>query len=96
MSPSIIKVGFFALLDIRAGAVLVSVYGRFASATPTPEARTTRFCLAMRIILSHGRVNVFSLATNAGTSVEQIERFYAKNLPLSKEMFRSADCFRCL
>jgi hypothetical protein len=35
----------------------------------------------MRIILSLGRVNIFNLAKNAGTSVEQIERFYAKNLP---------------
>jgi hypothetical protein len=36
----------------------------------------------MRIILSHGQVNIFNLAKNAGTSVEQIERFYARNLPL--------------
>ena len=27
----------------------------------------------MRIILSHGKVNIFNLAKNAGTSVEQIE-----------------------
>ena len=40
----------------------------------------------MRIILSKGRVNIFNLAKNAGTSVDQIERFYARNLPLSKEM----------
>jgi hypothetical protein len=33
-----------------------------------------------------GQVNTFNLAKNAGTSVEQIERFYARNLPLSKEM----------
>ena len=43
----------------------------------------------MRIILSHGQVNVFNLAKNAGTSVEQIERFYARNLPLSAEMARN-------
>jgi hypothetical protein len=29
---------------------------------------------------------VDDLAKNAGTSVDQIERFYARNLPLSKEM----------
>ncbi|AUX68815.1 hypothetical protein CHX26_04190 [Porphyrobacter sp. HT-58-2] len=46
--------------------------------------RHTAIC--MRIILSHGQVNIFNLAKNAGTSVEQIERFYAKNLPLSREM----------
>ena len=39
-----------------------------------------------RIILSEGQVNIFNLAKNAGTSVDQIERFYARNLPLSKEM----------
>lgn len=46
--------------------------------------RHTAIC--MRIILSHGKVNIFNLAKNAGTSVDQIERFYAKFLPLSKEM----------
>jgi hypothetical protein len=30
--------------------------------------------------------NIFNLAKNAGTSVDQIERFYARNLPLSREM----------
>lgn len=46
--------------------------------------RHTAIC--MRIILSHGKVNIFNLAKNAGTSVGQIERFYAKHLPLSPEM----------
>ena len=46
--------------------------------------RHTAIC--MRIILSQGQVNIFNLAKNAGTSVDQIERFYARNLPLSREM----------
>jgi hypothetical protein len=46
--------------------------------------RHTAIC--MRIILSQGKVNIFNLAKNAGTSVDQIERFYARQLPLSKEM----------
>jgi hypothetical protein len=46
--------------------------------------RHTAIC--MRIILSQGKVNIFNLAKNAGTSVDQIERFYARNLPLSREM----------
>jgi hypothetical protein len=46
--------------------------------------RHTAIC--MRIILSGGKVNIFNLAKNAGTSVDQIERFYARNLPLSREM----------
>ena len=40
--------------------------------------RHTAIC--MRIILSEGKVNIFNLAKNAGTSVDQIERFYARNL----------------
>ena len=53
--------------------------------------RHTSIC--MRIILSHGKVNIFNLAKNAGTSVEQIERFYAKNLPLSSEMAKNLQVF---
>ena len=47
----------------------------------------------MRIILSESQVNIFSLAKNAGTSVDQIERFYARNLLLSKEMAKNLQCF---
>ena len=46
--------------------------------------RHTAIC--MRIFLSGGKVNIFNLAKNAGTSVDQIERFYARHLPLSREM----------
>ena len=45
--------------------------------------------ICMRIILSQGMVNIFNLAKNAGTSVEQIERLYARNLPLSREMAKN-------
>ena len=53
--------------------------------------RHTAIC--MRIILSEGQVNIFNLAKNAGTSVEQIERFYARNLPLSAELARNLQAF---
>jgi len=53
--------------------------------------RHTAIC--MRLILSEGRVNIFNLAKNAGTSVDQIERFYARNLPLSAEMARNLQAF---
>jgi hypothetical protein len=39
------------------------------------------------------KVNIFNLAKNAGTSVEQIERFYARHLPLSAEMARNLQEF---
>lgn len=53
--------------------------------------RHTAIC--MRIILSEGKVNIFNLAKNAGTSVDQIERFYAKYLPLSREMALNLQSF---
>ena len=53
--------------------------------------RHTAIC--MRIILSHGKVNIFNLAKNAGTSVNQIERFYARHLPLSREMAKNLQSF---
>lgn len=49
--------------------------------------RHTAIC--MRIIHSGGKVNIYNLAKNAGTSVDQIERFYARNLPLSPELARN-------
>ncbi len=49
--------------------------------------------LSMRLVLSGGKVNIYNLAKNAGTSVEQIERFYAKYLPLSAELARNLQSF---
>lgn len=37
----------------------------------------------------HGKVHIFNPAINAGTSVEQIERLYARHLPLSHEMAKN-------
>ena len=46
--------------------------------------RHTAIC--MRLVKSKGKVNIFNLAKTAGTSVNQIERFYTKHLALSSEM----------
>jgi len=43
--------------------------------------------------LPTGQVNIFNLAKNAGTSVNQIERFYARHLPLSREMAKNLQSF---
>jgi hypothetical protein len=53
--------------------------------------RHTAIC--MRLVLSEGKVNIYTLAKNAGTSVEQIERFYARNLPISAELVRNLQSF---
>ena len=53
--------------------------------------RHTAIC--MRIVNSEGQVDIYNLAKNAGTSVNQIERFYAKHLPLSAELARNLQSF---
>jgi hypothetical protein len=53
--------------------------------------RHTAIC--MRLVLSHGKVNIYTLAKNAGTLVDQIERFYTKYLPLSPELVRNLHVF---
>ena len=53
--------------------------------------RHTAIC--MRLVLSRSRVNIFTLAKNAGTSVNQIERFYARNLPLADELVKNLQSF---
>jgi hypothetical protein len=53
--------------------------------------RHTAIC--MRIILGGGNVDIYTLAKNAGTSVDQIERFYAKHLPISAELARNLQHF---
>ena len=53
--------------------------------------RHTAICL--RIVKSKGHVNIFNLAKTAGTSVDQIERFYAKHLALSPEMATNLQSF---
>lgn len=53
--------------------------------------RHTAIC--MRLVLSEGQVNIFNLAKNAGTSVEQIERFYARHLPQSAALAKNLHTF---
>ena len=53
--------------------------------------RHTAIC--MRLVNSKGKVNVDTLAKNAGTSVNQIERFYANKLPLQGELIRNLQSF---
>jgi len=50
--------------------------------------------ISMRIVHGGGEVDVFTLAKNAGTSVDQIERFYARRLPLSSERIRNLQYFK--
>ena len=53
--------------------------------------RHTAIC--MRIVNSKGKVNIYNLATTAGTSVDQIERFYAKYLPAARELALNLQSF---
>jgi len=47
----------------------------------------------MRIFLTHGQVYIFNLFKNAGTSVNQNEQFYARHLPLSREIAKNLKSF---
>ena len=47
------------------------------------------FAIQPRLLGSNGKVNIYTLAKNAGTSVDQLERFYMKNMPLSKELIEN-------
>ena len=65
--------------------------------TKEGTTRTTyalrHYALQTRLIKSKGKVNIFNLAKNAGTSVEQLERFYLKNLELNEELVRNLQTF---
>jgi hypothetical protein len=52
----------------------------YRPANKKDDLQLSHTAICMRLILSEGRVNIFTLAKNAGTSVNQIERFYARNL----------------
>ncbi len=49
--------------------------------------------ICMMIFKSNGKVIIVSLAKNAGTSVDQIERCSAKYLPLSKDVAKNLQSF---
>ena len=52
------------------------------------QPRTTyslrHYALQTRLKKSGGKVNIYDLARNAGTSVNQLERFYLKRMKVSK------------
>ena len=58
----------------------------------TPYA-LRHYSLQTRLIKSKGKVNIFNLAKNAGTSVEQLERFYLKKLQLNDELIENLQIF---
>jgi hypothetical protein len=53
--------------------------------------RHTAIC--MRLVNSKGKVNIYTLAKNAGTSVEMIEKNYARKLPIAGELVENLQSF---
>lgn len=51
------------------------------------------FALQSRLRTSKGKVNIYWLAKNAGTSVDQLQRFYLKNMELSQEQVENLQTF---
>ena len=58
----------------------------------TPYA-LRHYSLQTRLLKSKGKDNIFNLAKNAGTSVEQLERFYLKNLEMNDELVENLQTF---
>jgi len=58
----------------------------------TPYA-LRHYSLQTRLLKSKGKVNIFNLAKNAGTSVEQLERFYLKNLEMNDDLVENLQSF---
>lgn len=51
------------------------------------------YALQTRLVKSDGKVNIYWLAENAGTSVDQLERLYLKNLAPSSAKVRNIQSF---
>ena len=51
------------------------------------------YSLQTRLRKSNGKVNIFLLAKTAGTSVDQLERFYIKNLEFTDAMVENLQSF---
>ncbi len=49
--------------------------------------------IQMRLVKSGGKINILWFAKNCGTSVEMIQRFYAKYLPNSSEVIKNLQSF---
>lgn len=47
------------------------------------------YAIGRRLRTSEGKVNIYSLAKNSGTSVAMLERFYLKHLPSSPEIVKN-------
>ncbi|EEB83592.1 putative site-specific recombinase, phage integrase family protein [Roseobacter sp. GAI101] len=59
------------------------------SGNPRTPYSLRHYALQARLRGSKGKVNIYWLAKNAGTSVDQLERFYLKNMALSPEQIRN-------
>ena len=51
------------------------------------------YSLQTRLRKSKGKVNIYTLAKVAGTSVEQLERFYLKNMEFGDEIAENLQSF---
>ncbi len=51
------------------------------------------YAIQARLRSSKGKVNPYSLAKNAGTSVDQLERFYLKNMAPTKELIENLQTY---
>jgi len=51
------------------------------------------YAIQARLRSSKGKVNLYSLARNAGTSVDQLERFYLKSMAPTRELIENLQTY---
>ena len=51
------------------------------------------YSLQIRLLKSKGKINIYLLARNAGTSVEQLERFYLKHMDTDDTIVKNLQSF---
>jgi site-specific recombinase XerD len=61
--------------------------------TPRSPYSLRHYALQTRLRKSKGKVNIYTLAKVAGTSVEQLERFYLKNMEFGDEIAENLQSF---
>jgi len=64
-----------------------------ANGNPRSPYSLRHFALQTRLRKSEGKINIYWLAENAGTSVEQLERFYLKRMEPTDERVRNIQSF---
>ena len=79
------------IISVQIGAMSPKALGFDDDGSATYSLR--HYALQTRLNKSDGKVNIYDLARNAGTSVNQLERFYLKRMKVSKKQRENLNRF---